>query len=279
MRYPPFGLGMFTHVDGRPLIAAVVLAAAAVAGLAHVGAGQGRAQTPAHDPGAAARAHLAGHPEEARRFVKDYLARNPQVLQEVLVELMTPRTPSPRDTAASIKNNAAALFYSANRVPLGNPNGDVTLVEFVDYNCGFCKRAFADLLEVMKADARLKVVVIEHPVLGGASTEAARIATALQMHDHSAGTYAEFHRRLLAGPAPASKVRALAVAAELGLDVARLEALSASSEVDAALDESRRLARALGVRGTPSYVIGDRVLFGAVGLGALQERIAAARQQ
>ena len=279
MRYPSFGPGKFTHFDGRLLIAAVVLAAAAVAGLVHVRVSQGGAQTPAHDPGAAVRAYLTGHPEEARRFVKDYLAKNPPVLQEVLVELMTPRTPALSDMAASIKSNAVALFHSAKRPPLGDPNGDVILVEFVDYNCGFCRRALADLLGLTKADARLKVVVIEHPVLGAASTEAARIAVTLQMQDRGAGTYAEFHRKLLAGPAPAGKARALAVAAELGLDVARLEALSASSEVDAALDESRRLARALGIRGTPSYVIGDRVLFGAVGLGALQERIAAARQQ
>jgi protein-disulfide isomerase len=99
------------------------------------------------------------------------------------------------------------------------------------------------------------------------------------MQDGDPATYLEFHRRLLAGPGLANKARALAVAAELGLDGARLEAGAARPEVDAVLDESRKLARALGIRGTPSYVVGDNVLFGAVGVGTLRDRIAVARQK
>jgi protein-disulfide isomerase len=225
--------------------------------------------------------HLARHPEEMRRFVKDYLAKNPQVLQEALVELLKPRLAPAADTAAAIKGNTAAVLNSKKRMALGNPNGDITMVEFVDYNCGFCKRALADMLNLMETDARLKVVLVEHPVLGATSVEAARISIALQMQSPNPARYLEFHRRLLAGPGPgpANKPRALALAAELGFDRARLEAESAGPEVDGALEESRRLARALGLRGTPSYIIGDSVLFGAVGEGALRAKIAAARQK
>jgi protein-disulfide isomerase len=253
------------------------LLAAAAAGMAAIAAD--RASTDGHDMQAVLKDHLARHPEEVRRFVRDYLAGNPQALQEALAELMQRRTLSATDRADAIKSNAAALFNSDKRVVLGNPRGDVTLVEFVDYNCGFCRRALGDLLELARTDANLRIVLIEHPVLGAGSVEAARVAVALQMQDRDPAAYLEFHRRLLAGPGPANKARALAVAAELGLDGARLEAAAARSEVDAVLDESRNLARALGLRGTPSYVIGDNVLFGAVGVGTLRDRIAAARQE
>jgi protein-disulfide isomerase len=98
------------------------------------------------------------------------------------------------------------------------------------------------------------------------------------MH-RDAATYLVFHRKLLAGPGLANKARALAVAVELGLDGARLEADAARPEVDAMLEESRKLARALGIRGTPSYVVGDSVVYGAVGVEALRLKIGAARQR
>ena len=261
---------------GYAIFAAALLAAIG-AGVATTAAD--RVGTNGHDIQAILKGHLAKHPEEVRRFVKDYLVNDPQALQEALVELMQRRTLSAADRAAAIESNAAALFYSDKRVVLGNPGGDITLVEFVDYNCGFCRRALGDMLDLAKTDASLRIVLIEHPVLGLASVEAARVAIALQMQDRNPATYLEFHRRLLAGPGLANKARALAVAAELGLDGARLEVGAARPEVDAALGESRRLARALGIRGTPSYVIGDSVLFGSVGVGTLRDKITVARQK
>jgi protein-disulfide isomerase len=237
-----------------------------------------RVGTNGNDIQAILKDHVARHPVEVRRFVKDYLVDNPQALQDALVELMQRRAPSAADRTAAITANAAALFNSDRRTVLGNPGGDITLVEFVDYNCGYCRRALADMLDLARTDANLRIVLIEHPVLGPGSIEAARVAIALQMH-RDAATYLEFHRRLLAGPGPANKARALAVAAELGLDGARLEAEAARPEVGAILEESRKLARALGLRGTPSYVVGDNVLFGAVGVVSLREKIAAARQK
>jgi hypothetical protein len=145
-----------------------------------------------HDVQAILKGQLAKHPEEVRRFVKDYLVNNPQALQEALVELMQRRMPSAADRAAAIGSNAAAMFNSDKRVVLGNPGGDVTLVEFVDYNCGFCRRALRDMLELAKTDAKLRIVLIEHPVLGPGSVEAARVAIALQMQDRDPATYSSF---------------------------------------------------------------------------------------
>ena len=250
------------------------LLAAAVAALAGIGVEPGRAWAQGGEMEAVVKDYLSKRPEEARRIVKDYLLAHPDVLREAVAEL------SRRTTAAAIKSNAAALYSSGKQVLLGNPKGSVTLVEFVDYNCGFCKRALDDLLGLMKSDPDLKVLLVEYPVLGARSVEAARIAVALLMQDRSPATYLAFHRKLLLGPGPVDKARALAVAAGLGLgiDVARLEADSARPEVDAVLDDSRRLARALGVRGTPAYVICDSIVPGAVGIARLRDKIAEARQ-
>lgn len=237
------------------------------------------AQAQSADIEATIQQYLDKYPEAAKRFVKDYLAKHPEVMQEALTDLVRRHIPAPSDKSEIVRKNAVALFDSAKRVPFGNPNGGITLVEFVDYNCAYCRRALNDMLDLLSADAKLKIVLIEHPVLGAGSVEAARVAIALQMQDGRAASYLDLHRKLLASPGPVGKARALAIAAELGADVTRLEAGMAAPEVDVRLEENRKLARELGVRGTPSYVVGDRVIFGAVGVTTLRDAIAAARQK
>ena len=160
---------------------------------------------------------------------------------------------------------------------LGNRDGDVTLVEFFDYNCGYCKRALSDLMAMMKADPKLKVVLKELPILGPGSLEAARVAVAVRMQDPSGAKYLDFHRRLLENRGANDKARALAAAKDAGLDMARLERDMTSEEVGKSLDESMKLAKALGINGTPGYVVGERVVVGAVGLATLRDKVAAAR--
>jgi len=162
-------------------------------------------------------------------------------------------------------------------VTLGNRAGDVTLVEFFDYNCGYCKRALSDLLELMKSDPKLKVVLKEYPILGPDSVEAARVAVAVRMQDAGA-RYLAFHRKLLENRGHNDKARALAAAEEAGLDMARLEADMTSEEVTQSLDESTRLGKALAINGTPGYVVGERVVIGALGEKVLKESINAARK-
>ena len=160
---------------------------------------------------------------------------------------------------------------------VGNPQGDVTLVEFFDYNCGYCKRAMTDMLDLMKNDPKLKVVLKEFPVLGEGSVEAAQVAAAVRMQDKTGKKYLEFHQKLLGGRGQADKARALAVAKEVGFDMARIEKDMASDEVRLQLEESFKLAEALGLNGTPSYVIGSDVVVGAVGLDTLKESVNTAR--
>jgi protein-disulfide isomerase len=216
--------------------------------------------------------------KEIEEIVRGYLLRNPEVLQEVLIELEKRQTAAEAEKAkAAVKNNATLLFDSPRQVVIGNPKGDVTLIEFFDYNCGYCKRALADLVDLMKGDPNLRVVLKEFPVLGEGSVEAAKVAIAAHMQDQSGKKYFDFHQKLLGSRGPANKARALAVAKEVGFDVARIERDMASDEVRATIGESMKLAEALGLNGTPSYVVGDNVVIGAVGHDALKQKVNWAR--
>jgi protein-disulfide isomerase len=213
---------------------------------------------------------------DIERIVHDYLVAHPEVLQEAMTELEKRQTAAEAEKhKAAVKAHAKALFSSPDQVTLGNPNGNVTFVEFFDYNCGYCKRAMSDMLTLLKNDSKLKVVLKEFPVLGPGSVEAAKVAVAVRMQ--APQKYLEFHQKLLGGRGHADNARALAVAKEVGLDMARLEKDMKSPEVQTTLQHDFKLAEALGLNGTPSYVIGDNVIVGAIGLKGLQEKINTAR--
>jgi protein-disulfide isomerase len=212
------------------------------------------------------------------KIVREYLIAHPEVLQEAMDALEKRQAAMQAEKhKAAVKEHAKALFSSPRQVVLGNPNGNVTFVEFFDYNCGYCKRAMSDMLTLMKDDPKLKVVLKEFPVLGPGSVEAAQVAVAVHMQDKSGKKYLEFHQKLLGGRAHADKARALAVAKEIGMDMARLEKDMAGPEVKTTLQEDFKLAEALGLNGTPSYVVGDNVVVGAIGLEGLREKINTAR--
>jgi protein-disulfide isomerase len=134
-----------------------------------------------------------------------------------------------------------------------------------------------DMLDLMKSDSKLKVVLKEFPVLSQGSVEAAQVAVAVRMQDPGGKKYLDFHQRLLGGRGAADKARAIAAAKEAGLDVARIEKDLASPEVRATIEENFKLAESMGMNGTPSYVIGKQVVIGAVGLEGLKEKIGVAR--
>jgi protein-disulfide isomerase len=211
-------------------------------------------------------------------IVKSYLIAHPEVLEEAMAELTKRQTAA--ETAkheASISENADKIFNSPRGVVLGNKDGDVTFVEFFDYNCGYCKRAMADMLDLLKTDSKLKVVLKEFPVLSDGSVEAAKVAVAVRMQDPGGKKYLDFHQKLLGGRGVADKARAMAAAKDAGLDMARLEKDLASPEVKSTIEENFKLAEAMGMNGTPSYVIGKQVVVGAVGLEGLKEKIGIAR--
>jgi protein-disulfide isomerase len=215
---------------------------------------------------------------EIESIVKEYLLSHPELLQDVMAELEKRQTLAEAEKhRAAVKEHSAAIYSSPHQVTLGNPQGDVTVVEFFDYNCGYCKRAMADMLDLLKNDGKIKFVLKEFPVLGEGSVQAAQVAAAVRMQDKGGKKYLEFHQKLLGGRGAADKTRALAVAKEVGLDVARIEKDMAGDEVKAQIEESFKLAEALGLNGTPSYVVGPEVVVGAVGLNALKEKVNSAR--
>jgi protein-disulfide isomerase len=216
---------------------------------------------------------------EIETILRDYLMNHPELLQDVMAELDKRQNLADAEKhREGVKQHAQIIFSSPRQITLGNPQGDVTVVEFFDYNCAFCKKAMADMTDLMKGDGKVKFVLKEFPVLGEGSTQAAQVAVAVRMQDKTGGKkYLEFHQKLLGGRGQADKARAMAVAKEVGLDMARLEKDMASDEVKNTLQESFTIAEALGLNGTPSYVVGSDVVIGAVGLPALKERVNSTR--
>ncbi|KPL51218.1 disulfide bond formation protein DsbA [Prosthecomicrobium hirschii] len=227
-------------------------------------------------PAVAAEALTAQQKTAVEGLIRSYLLEHPELLEEVMTALEKKRA----DEAALARNQiisekAGILFNSARQVVLGNPKGDVTVVEFFDYRCGYCKRAHSDMAALLKEDGKIRFVLKEFPVLGPASKEAARVAVAVSRI--APEKYADFHQKLLLGRGEANLARATEVALAIGIDKARLETEMGSPEIEATLDESYALANGLGLTGTPSYVIGNTVVPGAVGYDQLKQLVSQAR--
>src|SRR5437762_4359000 len=194
-------------------------------------------------PAASAQSFSDGQRGDIETIVRNYLLAHPEVLEEAMAELSKRQAVAETEKhEASVAKNAEKIFNSPRGVTIGNKDGDVSFVEFFDYNCGYCKRAMTDMLDLMKADPKLKVVLKEFPVLGQGSVEAAQVAVAVRMQDPSGKKYLDFHQRLLGGRGQADKAHAMAAAKEAGLDTARIEKDLASPEVRATLEENLKLA-------------------------------------
>jgi protein-disulfide isomerase len=229
-------------------------------------------------PAASAQSFSDSQRGDIETIVKNYLLAHPEVVEEAMAELGKRQAAAETEKhEASVAKNATAIFNSPRGVAIGNKDGDVTFVEFFDYNCGYCKRAMADMLELMKTDPKLKVVLKEFPVLGPGSVEAAQVAVAARMQDPAGKKYLDFHQKLLGGRGQADKARAMAAAKDAGFDMTKLEKDMSSPEVRATIEENFKLAEEMGMNGTPSYVIGKQVVIGAVGLEELKEKIGVAR--
>ncbi len=211
-------------------------------------------------------------------IIKDYLLKNPEILREALVELETRQRDAERMAQKkALEEQRAALVSDAGSIVVGNPNGDVTLVEFFDYNCGYCKRSLADLQNLVKSDPKLKVVLRDFPILGPDSVEAAKIAMAVKQH-LKGDKYLEFHAKLMSTRGRAGKDRALDVAKEMGLDPAKMAAEAEAPPVAAGIQLTMQIAEALAINGTPAFVLGDEVIAGAVGEEPLRSSIKSMRQ-
>ncbi|MFC1457902.1 MULTISPECIES: DsbA family protein [Microvirga] len=211
-------------------------------------------------------------------IVREYLVKNPEVLQEAFTELQRRQQVAEQAGRAEVLTaERGKLENSPHDFVLGNPQGDVTMVEFLDYNCGYCKRAVADVKALIKSDPKLWVVIKDFPVLGPGSIEASRVALAAKSQLTGDKLY-EFHTKLMERRGPANGESAKAVAKEMGLDMARLEKDLHSDGIDATLKENMKPGERLGINGTPGFVIGNEVIAGAVGAEPLRQVIANTRK-
>ncbi len=216
--------------------------------------------------------------DEIRTLIREYMLTNPEIIQEAMTELE--RKQAAAETTARAKamdELAGALADSPRAIVVGNPKGDVTLVEFFDYNCGYCKKAMNDLDALMKSDPKLRVVLRDFPVLGPESVEASLAAVAAK-NQIAGERYWEFHRKILETRGRIGKERVFTVAREMGADVARLQRDMDGPETRAAVEETMRFADALRLQGTPAFVVGKEVIFGAVGNEPLRRAIASVRK-
>jgi len=208
------------------------------------------------------------------QIVRDYLLRNPEVIVEAMRELEL------REQRARIEMQRRGLSEHRNEIfqdpdapVMGNPQGDVTLVEFFDYQCGYCKSVFPDLQRLMQADGKVRVVLKELPILGPASIVAAKASLAAQKQ----GKYAPFHNTLMGLRGPLDEDKIFRAAQSVGLDVARLKTDMEAPEITAQIERNLQLAEDLQINGTPAFIAGDRLIPGAVPLDRLMELVRAQR--
>lgn len=215
--------------------------------------------------------------KEFGEFIREYLIANPEIIEEAQFALQAKREAEKVAMAKSaIGDHAEQIFNAPGDMVIGNPDGDVTVVEFFDYNCGFCKRALSDMQEIVKEDPNIRFVLKEFPILGPDSMAAHRVA--MSFRKLMPEKYEEFHVQLLGSEVRATEEQAIAVATSLGADESKLRDGMDDPEIVESIRLAYSLADALGINGTPAYVIGDEAIFGAMGTEVLQKKIANVRK-
>jgi protein-disulfide isomerase len=211
-------------------------------------------------------------------LIREVLVKNPEIIQEALIELEK-RTQTAQAEAQKLALAAEMpmIIDPARAAIAGNPTGDVTIVEFFDYNCGYCKRSLEDMRVMIKDDPKLKVVMKDFPVLGPDSLEASRVAIAAK-NQLKGDKYWDFHVRLMSAKGRINGEKALEVAKESGADLARLRKDMETPQIKTVIDETVALGDRLGLTGTPAFIVGEEIVFGAVGADALKAKVVAVRQ-
>lgn len=211
-------------------------------------------------------------------LIRETLLQNPEIIQEAMIELERRNAVAQAEAQKSaVIAEKARLTDPATSVIVGNPQGDVTLIEFMDYNCGFCKRAMEDVRALAKDDPKLKIVIKDFPILGPDSVEASRVALAVRNQLQGA-KYFDFHHKLMATKGRINGAKALEIAKEAGADVERVKKDIDAPAVKAAIEDTVALGDRLGLTGTPAFILGEEVVFGAVGQGPLKLKIEAIRK-
>jgi protein-disulfide isomerase len=248
-------------------------------GSAVIGSSSAIAQAAAPAPAPSAPSQSSFSPDQVKALhaiIKDYLISNPEIMLDVTRELE--RKQAAEQEAKQRKfmaDNKADIFKSAGDFVLGNPKGDITVIEFFDYNCGWCKRAVDDLVKLTKADPRVRVVMKEYPIFGGPdSVLAAKAATAAIKQNK----YWEFHTALMREK-QVTAANVFTVAQRVGLDVNRLKTDMADPKVERLIQGNIKIGQELGIEGTPGFVLDSRVNVGYVNADGMQKILAEIRKE
>lgn len=205
-------------------------------------------------------------------LIESYLMSDPKILQRMSVALDSTLQAEERTAASTaIASMRDAIFNDPKQVVLGNPNGDVTLVEFFDYNCGYCRSALPDIATLLAEDPNLRIVLKEFPILSNESIDAARVSVLVGEADVD---YWAFHEALFTSRGQVDKQVALEAAEALGLSPVSLELDMGNEAVAQSIQTSYEIAKALNITGTPTYIIGNEIIPGAIGIEELRNRIA-----
>ncbi len=211
--------------------------------------------------------------DEIRRLVKEYLIKHPEIIVQAMQEYRQ-RQERELQAQAAIKDNRMALLRDKYSVVAGNPKGDVTIVEFFDYRCAYCKAVKPQLDRALKADRNIRLVYKEFPILGPVSTYASRAAIAARKQGDD--KYRAYHNALMKARR-LSVPAVLTIAKQVGLNVDKLRKDMNDPEVAETIRRNHALARKLGIRGTPAFVIGDEMVPGAIGVAQIADKVARAR--
>jgi protein-disulfide isomerase len=213
--------------------------------------------------------------ERIKELALQAIRENPQIIMEAVQILEAEQAAAQSQAQAEVLNNERQLLDRDSNAPvLGNPDGDVTVVEFFDYNCPYCKRAMAEVQGLLDGDDNVRLVYREWPILGDGSVFAAKAALA----SREQGKYEEFHWALMGMQGRAEEASVMRIAEEVGLDVERLREDMVAPEIQEHIATSMRLTQALGFSGTPSFVIGDNLVPGFVEVDQLRALVEETRE-
>lgn len=214
--------------------------------------------------------------QEIDKMIKDFIMKNPNVVLDAVQQMQAQEEQDKQQLAQkNLVSFKDKLINDPNAPFTGNPNGDVTIVEFFDYRCGYCKRVSPTVAKAVKEDGNVRVVYKEFPILGPESVIAARAS--LSVWRIAPEKYMDFHHALMGARGGISEHLVLSVATKLGLDGDRVSKEMKSSDVENDIRNNHQLAQALGITGTPAFVIGNELVPGAVDFDTLKSLISEAR--
>lgn len=242
----------------------ILLGTALITGVAGLSAMQAHAED----------AFDAAQKEEIGKVIQEYLKENPEIVIEAIEAYRSQEAEREQKQAEEKIIDNREYLTRADAPSIGNPDADVTVVEFFDYNCGYCKRALPDIQKISEADPNVRFVFKEMPILGPTSKTAAQWALAA----HKQGKYFDYHVALMEHRGPKDEDNLKKLGEKVGLDVDKAKAAIDSGEIDKELDMVTKVGREIGVTGTPAFIVGDKFIPGYIGEDGLKGAIADARK-